>query len=34
VAVRRGHACVSGDIALEDANTASGLVCVDVKTDG
>jgi hypothetical protein len=34
VAVRRGHACVSGDIALEDAHTASGLVCVDVKTDG
>src|SRR6266516_3915524 len=33
VAVRRGHACISGDIALEDA-TASGLVCVDVKTDG
>jgi len=34
VAVRRGHACVSGDIALEDAHTASGLVCVDVKADG
>jgi hypothetical protein len=34
VAVRRGHACISGDIALKDAHTASGLVCVDVKTDG
>ena len=34
VAVRRGHACISGDIALEDAHTASGLVCVDVKPDG
>jgi hypothetical protein len=34
VAVRRGHACISGDSALEDAHTASGLVCVDVKTDG
>jgi len=34
MAVRRGHACISGDIALEDAHTASGLVCVDVKTDG
>ena len=33
VAVRRGHACISGDIALEDAHTASGLVCVDVKAD-
>src|SRR5439155_10333571 len=34
VAVRRGHTCISGDIALEDAHTASGLVCVDVKSDG
>src|SRR5436309_15896950 len=34
VAVRRGHACISGDIALEDAHTASGFVCVDMKTDG
>jgi hypothetical protein len=34
VAVRRGHARISGDIALEDAHTAFGLVCVDVKTDG
>jgi hypothetical protein len=34
VAVRRGHARISGGIALEDADTASGLVCVDVKTDG
>ena len=34
VAVRGGHACVSGDVALEDAHAASGLVCVDVKTDG
>jgi hypothetical protein len=34
VAVRRGHACTSGDIALEDAHTASRLVGVDVKTDG
>jgi hypothetical protein len=34
MAVRRGHACISGGIALEDADTASGLVCVDVKTDG
>jgi hypothetical protein len=33
VAVRRGHARISGGIALEDAETASGLVCVDVKTD-
>jgi hypothetical protein len=33
VAVRRGHACISGDIAFEDAHAASGLVCVDVKTD-
>ena len=34
VAVRRGHTCISGDIALEDAHTASGLVFVDVETDG
>src|SRR5438094_2761632 len=34
VAVGRGHACISGNSALEDAHTASGLVCVDVKTDG
>jgi hypothetical protein len=34
VAVRRGHASICGDIALEDAHTASGLVCVDVKADG
>ncbi len=34
LAVRRGHACISGNVALEDAHTASGLVCVDVKTDG
>jgi hypothetical protein len=34
VAVRRGHAFISGDIAFEDAHTVSGLVCVDVKTDG
>jgi hypothetical protein len=34
VAVRRGHACISGDIALKDAHTACLLVCVDVKTDG
>jgi hypothetical protein len=34
VAVRRGHACISGDVALEDAHTASGLVCVNVKTYG
>src|SRR6266487_6541116 len=33
VAVWRGHACISGDIALEDAHAASGLVCVDVKAD-
>ena len=33
VAVRCGHSCVSGDIALEDAHTASGLVSVDVKAD-
>src|SRR5215204_3488055 len=33
VAVRRGHARTGG-IALEDADTASGLVRVDVKTDG
>ena len=33
VAVRRGHARISGGIALEDADTASGLVRVDVKTD-
>ena len=34
VAVRRGHVCISRDIALKDAHTPSGLVCVDVKTDG
>src|SRR5215207_1418033 len=34
VAVRRGHARISGGIALEDADTASGLICVDVKSDG
>jgi hypothetical protein len=34
VAVRRGHACISGDIALKDAHTPSGLVCVDVKANG
>jgi len=34
VAVRRGHAFISGYIAFKDAHTASGLVCVDVKTDG
>ena len=34
VAMRRGHARISGGIALEDADTASGLVRVDVKTDG
>jgi hypothetical protein len=34
VAVRRGHACVSGYAALEDAHTAAGLVGVDVETDG
>ena len=33
VTVRRGHACLGGDVALEDAHAASGLVCVDVKTD-
>src|SRR6266550_2822569 len=33
VAVRRGHACIGGDVALEDAHTASGVVCVDMKTD-
>src|SRR4051794_4451678 len=33
VAVRRGYARIGGDVALEDADTASGLVCVDVKTD-
>jgi hypothetical protein len=33
VAVRRGHACITWDITHEDAHTASGLVCVDVKTD-
>jgi hypothetical protein len=31
VAVRRGHARIRGGIALEDADTAPGLVCVDVK---
>jgi hypothetical protein len=34
VAVRRGHACISRNIALEDAHTAPGLVCVDVEADG
>src|SRR5205823_6308179 len=34
VAVRRGHPRIIGGIALEDADTASGLVRVDVKTDG
>ena len=34
VAVRCGHARISRGIALEDADTASGLVRVDVKTDG
>jgi hypothetical protein len=34
MAVRRGHARISGGIALKDADAASGLVCVDVKTDG
>jgi hypothetical protein len=34
VAVRRGHTCISGEIALEDAHTSSGLVVVDVETDG
>jgi len=34
VAVRRRHACISGDIALKDAHAASGLVWVDVKADG
>jgi hypothetical protein len=34
VAVRRGHARIGGDVALEDAHTASGLVCVDVKSHG
>jgi hypothetical protein len=33
VAVGRGHARVSGDIALEDADTAPGLISVDVKAD-
>ncbi len=33
VAVRRGHACISGDIALEDAHAASRLISVDVKAD-
>jgi hypothetical protein len=31
VTVRRGHARISGGIAFEDADTAFGLVCVDVK---
>ena len=34
VTVWRGHACMSGDVALEDAHTAAGLVCVDMETDG
>ena len=34
VAVRRGHACISGNVALEHAHTASGLLCVDVEADG
>src|SRR4051794_32587366 len=33
VAVRRGHARISGGIALEDADTATRLICVDVKSD-
>jgi len=33
VAVRCRHACIRGDIALEDAHTAPGLVSVDVKAD-
>ena len=33
VAVRRRHARISGDIALEDAHTAARLVCVDVEAD-
>src|SRR5437763_1725045 len=34
VAVRRGHTCVSGYAALEDAHAAAGFVGVNVKTDG
>jgi hypothetical protein len=33
VAVRRGHACIRGNLALENADTAVGLICVDVKTN-
>ena len=33
VAMRRGHACIRGNLALENADTAFGLVCVDVKTN-
>src|SRR5829696_4343709 len=34
VAVRRGHARIRWILALEHADTSSGLVRVDVKTDG
>src|SRR5829696_1827026 len=34
VAVRRGHARIRWNLALEHADTSSGLVRVDVKTDG